>query len=118
VLPEDVVDGGSKGLHGVSSGVNFARPDGSSLFIKTLDAPIVSWGGANPFPTPVHGDVDMDIGVNFILWNNLWNTNYIMWWPYDTPPDKPYADFRYRFSLHFDNREEETTHFGGNSFFV
>merc|ERR1712046_139294 len=95
------VDGGSLGLHGVSRGVNFARADGSSLFIETLDAPLVSWGGANPYPTPVHGHLDWREGANFILWNNLWNTNYVFWWPYDTAPEKPIIDFRYRFALRF-----------------
>jgi len=101
VLPEDVVDGGSRGLHGVSSGISFARTDGSSLFVETLDASIVSWGGPDPYPTPVHEQPDWSRGANFVLWDNLWNTNYIFWWPYDTPPDRPHDDFRFRFVLHF-----------------
>merc|ERR1712087_1033747 len=108
VLPDDVVDGGSKGLHGVSTGVNFVRADGSSLFIETVDAPIVSWGGPNPFPTPVHGNVDLSSGANFVLWDNLWNTNYVFWWPYDTPPEEPFIDFKYRISLHFQNHSRSS----------
>ncbi|CAK0792252.1 unnamed protein product, partial [Prorocentrum cordatum] len=89
------------GLHGVSSGISFARTDGSSLFVETLDASIVSWGGPDPYPTPVHEQPDWSRGANFVLWDNLWNTNYIFWWPYDTPPDRPHDDFRFRFVLHF-----------------
>lgn len=81
VSPLNLVDGGSKGLHGVSSGVLFARETavGSKqwerMFFTTADAGIVAWGSPNPFPTPIHAQPDLSYGASFLLFDNIWNTN-------------------------------------------
>ena len=30
-------------------------------------------------------------GASFVLWDNLWGTNYVMWWPFTWPPPPEYA---------------------------
>jgi len=86
VSPLNLVDGGSKGLHGVSSGVLFARRDTINstawerAFFTTVDAGIVSWGSPDPFPTPIHDQPDLSYGASFLLFDNIWNTNCE--WPY------------------------------------
>ena len=104
VSPLDLVDGGSKGLHGVSSGVLFSRKPAPTaaeeerLFFRTLDAGLVVWGDPDPFPIPIHDDPDMEQGASFLLYNNIWNTNYVFWWPYEVP-GQAYGNIRYRFSM-------------------
>lgn len=78
VSPLEVVDGGSKGLHGVSSGVRYNASMCSStatMMIASLDAGLVVWGPPDPFPSPIHEDPDMSEGASYMLWNNIWNTN-------------------------------------------
>ncbi len=40
-------------------------------------------------------------GVSSVLWDNLWGTNYIMWFPYNQnyAPVPGEADLRYRYVL-------------------
>ena len=41
---------------------------------------------------PVTGTPDTDdYGTSFVLWDNLWGTNYVMWWPMGAP-NSTYAD--------------------------
>eukprot|EP00053_Salpingoeca_punica_P002328 m.37251 g.37251 ORF g.37251 m.37251 type:complete len:723 (-) comp11520_c0_seq4:1207-3375(-) len=91
--PLDVMVNGSRHLHAVKTGVFHTA---SHFSVLTLDAPVVSWGAAFPFPTP-SGDWQPDLldGVNFCLWNNIWGTNYIMWYPF-VPSD---MNILYRFKL-------------------
>ena len=65
----------------------FQNSSPSSLWINSLDAPVVMpmtssfpWG--NPLPYPLTPLVDMPVGMSFNLYNNLWNTNYIYYYPY------------------------------------
>ena len=83
VSPLEVVDGGSKGLHGVTSGVRYdgAPSDGlngfnssPSLRADSLDAGLVVWSSPDPFPSPIHKDPDLAEGASFMLWDNIWNT--------------------------------------------
>lgn len=48
----------------------------SSIFFGSKDAGLVSWGGPRPFPTPIHAQPNLMLGASFVLWDNLWNTNY------------------------------------------
>ena len=48
----------------------------SSMFFGSKDAGLVSWGGPRPFPTPIHAQPNLTLGASFVLWDNLWNTNY------------------------------------------
>ena len=31
-------------------------------------------------------------GASHVLWDNLWGTNYIMWWPFVVPPPAPFGE--------------------------
>jgi hypothetical protein len=64
----------------------------------TVDAGIVAWGKPDPFPTPIHAQPDMSEGASFLLWDNVWNTNYINWWPYETPGVN-FGNSTYRFAI-------------------
>ena len=85
ISPLDVVSRGARGLHAVDRGV--VHPGGVSIF--TLDAPLVAPGrrsllrfdDAQP---PLEG------GMHFNLYNNVWGTNFPMWYE---------DDARFRFAL-------------------
>ena len=42
----------------------------------------------------VTADTDA-FGSSFVLWDNLWGTNYVMWWPFAPPPPNFSAARRY-----------------------
>ena len=43
------------------------------------------------YPSPVDKNVSTeDDGASFLLWDNLWGTNYVMWWPFNPAPP-PYS---------------------------
>jgi hypothetical protein len=90
----DVCVNGSRHLHGVDHGVWFERPDGHILQLLTEDAAVVSFGPASPFPTPTSLPQASD-GASFCLANNVWGTNYVMWYPF-VPAE---ADLKFRFKL-------------------
>jgi hypothetical protein len=77
--------GGSPHLRGVGAAtwVGGASTDSAkpapSLRLTSLDVPIVSAGAANPFVTPRNGPPDMSKGMHFNIFQNLWNTNYVLW---------------------------------------
>ena len=50
------------------------------MVADSLDAGLVVWGPPNPFPSPIHEDPDMSVGASFMLFDNIWNTNYINWY--------------------------------------
>jgi hypothetical protein len=78
----------------------YVDKDMHGLEITSLDAPIVNIlsGTAKvstlPLPSPPVTDMN---GVSFNLYNNVWETNYIFWYPYKEED----ASRRYRFSLNF-----------------
>eukprot|EP01012_Entosiphon_sulcatum_P032079 TRINITY_DN40828_c0_g1_i1.p1 TRINITY_DN40828_c0_g1~~TRINITY_DN40828_c0_g1_i1.p1 ORF type:complete len:800 (-),score=122.49 TRINITY_DN40828_c0_g1_i1:16-2391(-) len=82
----NVVGGGEPHHHGVLSGVRVKQPgNGGTLTIETLDAGVVCLGEPLGFPTPTAAGSVVnvtDAGVSSMLWNNLWGTNYVMWYPY------------------------------------
>ncbi|EDQ86449.1 uncharacterized protein MONBRDRAFT_33848 [Monosiga brevicollis MX1] len=100
----DVAMGGGRGLQAVLSGVTYQSAQESvRMFIETVDAPIVSWGGATPFPTPLVDSPDLSLGANFLLLANPWNTNYPFWFPFVNSTESPrglYCDLQFRFALH------------------
>ena len=82
--------------------------------ISSLDAAVANFGDLDAYPSPVHVTADTSTyGSSYVLWDNLWGTNYVMWWPFVVPPPAPYAntgvdfpidsnnDIKYRFSLNF-----------------
>ena len=49
-------------------------------------------GGSVHHRSPVNSTADTTTyGSSFVLWDNLWGTNYIMWWPFVVPPPADYA---------------------------
>ena len=88
----DVITNGSKHVHGSDYGVKYAEP--VPLSVTSWDAPILSVGGDNYFPVPMENP-DVSEGFSFNLFNNLWGTNYIMWYPYQ----KGEESSMYRFTL-------------------
>jgi hypothetical protein len=98
--PNDIAEGASRGLHYVDdNGVRVDGPNGRSIEIKTLDAGLLRWGEPLPFPTPLAEHVDTSIGPSFCLHNNIWNTNYPDWMPFDKNGNKMNLAFRFEIEL-------------------
>ena len=75
VDPADIVTGGAKRLHSVSSGISFAN----QIFVQPIHTPLVCFGTPTSFPTPLTKEPVWADGASFILWDNIWNTNYPQW---------------------------------------
>jgi hypothetical protein len=81
VSPLDVIRDGNRKLHAVDAGV-FYREAARQLSIETLDAPLVAPGKPsllnfnNRQPALKHG-------MHFNLYNNVWGTNFPMWYEDD-----------------------------------
>merc|ERR1711969_338504 len=90
----EAVSGGSKHLEGVTeAGVKYDAGGGASLAVAATDIAVATFGGPlTGYPVPVTGTPDTDgYGTSFVLWDNLWGTNYVMWWPF-AAPNATYAD--------------------------
>jgi hypothetical protein len=82
VSPFDVVRGGNRQMHAVSSAVRYQDAQGS-FSIETLDAPVVALGEKLPiYYSPDQPDIAK--GIHFCLFNNAWGTNYVQWFGGDT----------------------------------
>merc|ERR1712039_1088912 len=69
----------------------------SSLTVETLDTGLTSVGSLNPEPyTPFVPDPSRGSYVSLV--NNIWNTNYPQWFPFDGVND-PDSNIQYRFSI-------------------
>ena len=86
----DVMKNGSKHLHGSDKGIMY--PKGPSFYAR--DTSLVCIGYPTPFPIPME-QPDVDKGFAFNVYNNIWGTNYIMWYPY-LPED---ASSKYSFQI-------------------
>ena len=71
------------------------------LHISSLDVsvvcPISTSDGPTAFPAPLQPIRNSITGMAFNLYNNVWNTNYIYWYPY-IEEDK---QFKARFQIDF-----------------
>eukprot|EP00041_Stephanoeca_diplocostata_P034253 m.1154078 g.1154078 ORF g.1154078 m.1154078 type:complete len:814 (-) comp24488_c0_seq7:2031-4472(-) len=86
MLPTDVfasagVYGGSPHMRGVES-VQWAGKAGGFV-ISSLDVPILVTGNATPFISPRTEAPNMSLGVHYNIYQNIWNTNYILWYPFN-----------------------------------
>ena len=88
----DVMKNGSKHLHASDMGIRY--PSGPSFYAR--DTSLVCIGYPTPFPTPME-QPDVSQGFSFNIYNNIWGTNYIMWYPY-LPDD---ASSKYEFQMTF-----------------
>lgn len=92
VPASEVIDGGAKHLHGnMEDGFRLDAGD-RQMVVSSLDAAVVNFGELTAYPSPVHSDPDTEnFGGSFLLWDNLWGTNYVMWWPFVAIPPERYA---------------------------
>jgi hypothetical protein len=88
VSPFDVVTGGSRHLHAVTTGFSYQDHD-HSFSVETLDAPLIALGEKSPLNFS-RSQPDLSGGIHCNLFNNAWGTNYIMWFG---------EDMRFRFLL-------------------
>jgi hypothetical protein len=77
---ETSVFGGSPHLRGVEAAI-WAGAAGTLTF-TSLDVPILCTGKASPFISPRTAAPDMARGVHFNIVQNIWNTNYVLWYPF------------------------------------
>lgn len=111
--PNDVAAGGAHGLHYVDDeGVRFSPSASSSsssalsssgktppsLQVRAIDAGLLRWSQPLPFPTPLTtlSAADLAVGPAFCVHNNIWNTNYPFYFPFDGDND---ASLAVRFQL-------------------
>ena len=87
----DVIKNGSKHLHASDEGVAYGK---TGVKFEALDTSVVCIGYPTPFPTPVE-QPDVTEGFAFNIYNNIWGTNYIMWYPYLAED----ASSKYRFKV-------------------
>mmetsp|Transcript_43781 Transcript_43781/g.76864 ORF Transcript_43781/g.76864 Transcript_43781/m.76864 type:complete len:807 (+) Transcript_43781:83-2503(+) len=88
----EVIDGGAKHLHGNMEGGFRLDAGDRQMLVSSLDAAVVNFGELTAYPSPVHNDPDTEnFGASFLLWDNLWGTNYVMWWPFIATPPESYA---------------------------
>ena len=81
VSPLDVVFGGNRSLHAVTTG--FSYKDGNNNFaVECIDAPVIQFGERNAIRF-TRSQPDLSLGVHSNLYNNCWGTNYIMWFGED-----------------------------------
>ncbi|MDR1896316.1 MAG: DUF5054 domain-containing protein [Prevotellaceae bacterium] len=86
----DVVKGGNRQMHGIDSYVDIVTGKGT-LHITSLDAMLVVAGERNALNYSTELP-DLNKGIHFCLFNNLWGTNFTMWWE---------GSIDYRFKLEF-----------------
>ncbi len=90
ISPLDVIKNGNRKLHGVETGV-FYSDNHEKLSIETLDAALVAPGEPSLLNFN-NRQPNMKNGMHFNLLNNIWGTNFQMWYDDDT---------RFRFNLTF-----------------
>ena len=93
-----VVHNGSQHLHS-SQTITYSFPSISEhMTFTSLDTSVLCVGYPNPFPTPPSPPA-LDDGFAFNIFNNIWGTNYITWYPYM----EENKSSKYRFTLNYKN---------------
>lgn len=94
--------GGSPHLRGVedahyadkaASDCEFCR----GFELTSLDVPVMCTGKPTPFITPRTGPPDMAEGVSWNIYQNIWNTNYVLWYPFEAADKHIRSRFRMQF---------------------
>lgn len=91
ISPYEVVKNGNRNLHGIQSGLTYHGADGWAA-IETMDAPLVSPGEKRLLQLD-NKTPNLENGFHFNLYNNVWGTNFPMWYEED-------ARFRFSLKLH------------------
>jgi hypothetical protein len=81
VSPLDVVINGNRKLHAVNMGLSYEDETGG-LLIETLDAPLVAPGDRSLLDFN-NRQPALSRGVHFLLFDNVWGTNFPMWYDED-----------------------------------
>ena len=95
ISPLEVVENGNRHLHASGQYV-VCRTPGSNLRIAALDSPLVAPGERSLLDFN-NNQPDMRGGVHFCLLNNLWGTNFPMWFE---------EDCRFRFEITLELTQE------------
>jgi len=74
----DVVAGGNRQMHAIDNCIDLITDKGT-VRITSLDAPFAVIGERNMLNYSKHLP-ELNKGVHFCLFNNLWGTNFTMWW--------------------------------------
>jgi hypothetical protein len=90
ISPLDVVKNGSRHLHAGVPGA-FYQDDRGRLAIDSLDAPLIAPGERSLLDFH-NRQPALAKGLHFLLYNNIWGTNFRMWYE---------EDARFRFTLAF-----------------
>jgi hypothetical protein len=88
VSPFDVVSGGNRHMHALSTGITY-QDDGGKFVVEPLDAPLAVLGVKSPIYFS-NEQPDLSQGIHFSLFNNGWGTNYVQWLA---------DDMRFRFTV-------------------
>jgi hypothetical protein len=91
----DIVDGGSKQMHAIDRYIDVACKEGV-LRITSPDVPLITVGSRDIFDYP-EGGPNLNNGIHFCLFNNLWGTNYPAWME---------GTWTFRFKLEWKEKEE------------
>ncbi len=86
--PLEVVSRGNRALHAIGDGVEYADEKGKIL-LRSLDAPLMA-PGIPPLMEFTDALPDLRQGPHFNLFNNLWGTNFPMWFE---------GDLKFRFNI-------------------
>ncbi|WNR45272.1 DUF5054 domain-containing protein [Paenibacillus roseipurpureus] len=81
ISPLDVVKDGNRNLHAVNEGIFYHGADGK-LSIESLDAALVAPGAPRLLQFDNSIGLQSD-GMHFQLYNNVWGTNFPMWYEED-----------------------------------
>ncbi len=90
ISPLEVIRNGNRKLHALGTGVYY-QDERNGLTIETLDAPLVA-PGERSLLNFNNRQPPLRKGMHFLLYNNLWGTNFPMWYK---------EDARFRFILKF-----------------
>ena len=74
----DVVQGGNRQMHAIDNYIDIITEKGT-VRITSLDAPLAVIGERNMLNYSTQLP-DLNKGVHFCLFNNLWGTNFSQWW--------------------------------------
>ncbi|KAJ8302871.1 hypothetical protein KUTeg_019267 [Tegillarca granosa] len=105
--PLNVIMNGSQRLHAINEGVMFMKDKSHSMKIVSLDAALVNILSPgldiSTMPLPLTPLKTVD-GVAFNLYNNVWDVNYIFWYPFLNQDNNQ----KFRFSFNFMSGKEKS----------
>ncbi|XP_025114212.1 uncharacterized protein LOC112576153 [Pomacea canaliculata] len=99
--PTNVILNGSQYLHAINKGVYYLDGNQTGLEVLSPDVALLTLSTASHppsvFPVPLSAPSEPFTSAAFNIYNNLWTTNYIFWYPF-LPED---LNFKVHFYLHF-----------------